>query len=60
MVHVVLLVIFFTWAGRGLAKAFKLPSSSKLLVILAVLAAVIGIIMATRQAAVSRRESCCP
>jgi len=49
VVHVVLLVIFFTWAGRGLAKAFKLPSSSKLLVILAVLAAVIGIIMATRQ-----------
>jgi undecaprenyl-diphosphatase len=49
VVHVVLLVIFFTWAGRGLAKAFKLPSSSKLLVILAVVAAVIGIIMATRQ-----------
>jgi undecaprenyl-diphosphatase len=49
LVHVVLLVIFFTWAGRGLTKAFKLPSSSKLLVILAVLAAVVGIIMATRQ-----------
>jgi undecaprenyl-diphosphatase len=49
LVHVVLLVIFFTWAGRGLTKAFKLPSSSKLLVILAVLAAVVGIVLATRQ-----------
>ncbi len=49
LVHVVLLLIFFTWAGRGLAKAFKLPSSSKLLVILAVVAALVGIVMATRQ-----------
>ena len=47
--HLVLVVIFFTWAGRGLSKAFKLPSSSKLLVILAVVAAVIGIVLATRQ-----------
>ena len=31
IVHAVLLVIFFTWAGRGLGRAFKLPSSSKLL-----------------------------
>ena len=42
-------MIFFAWAGRGLGKAFKLPSSSTLLVILAVAAAVIGIVMATRQ-----------
>ncbi len=49
LVHAALLVIFFSWAGRGLGKAFKLPSSSKLLVILAVVAAVIGIVMATRQ-----------
>ena len=49
IVHAVLLVIFFSWAGRGPARAFKLPSSSKLLVIIAVVAAVIGIIMATRQ-----------
>ena len=47
--HAVLLVIFFSLAGRGLTQAFKLPSSSKLLVILAVVAAVIGIVMATRQ-----------
>jgi undecaprenyl-diphosphatase len=35
IVHVVLLVIFLGWAGRGLGQAFKLPSSSKLLLILA-------------------------
>src|SRR5215475_1293839 len=49
IVHAVLLVIFLTRAGRGVGRAFKLPSSSKLLVILAVLAAVIGLIMITRQ-----------
>ena len=42
-------MIFSSWAHRGLGKAFKLPSSSKLLVILAVVAAVIGIVIATRQ-----------
>ena len=50
LVHLVLLVIFFAWAGRGGAgQAFKLPSSSTLLAILAVVAAVIGIVIATRQ-----------
>jgi uncharacterized membrane protein YbhN (UPF0104 family) len=50
LVHGVLLVIFFTWAGRGGAgKAFKLPSSSTLLAVLAVAAVVIGIVIATRQ-----------
>jgi undecaprenyl-diphosphatase len=50
LVHAALLVIFFVWAGRSPGKAFKLPSSSTLLVILAVVAAVVGIVMATRQA----------
>jgi len=49
LAHGALIVIFFTWAGRGLSKAFKIPSSSKLLLILAVVAAVVGIVMATRQ-----------
>jgi undecaprenyl-diphosphatase len=49
IVHVILLVIFLGWAGRGAGQAFKLPSSSKLLLILAVLAAVVGLILATRQ-----------
>ncbi len=42
LVHGVLLVIFFTWAGKSAGKAFKLPSSSTLL-------AVLGIVIATRQ-----------
>jgi glycosyltransferase 2 family protein len=48
LVHLVLMVVFFTWAGRGLSKAFKLPSGSKLLLILAIVAAVVGIVLATR------------
>ena len=50
LVHLMLLVIFFAWAGRGGAgTAFKLPSSSTLLAVLAAVAAVIGIVIATRQ-----------
>jgi len=49
LVHVGLIVVFLTWAGNSLSSAFKLPSSSKLLVALAVMAAVVGIVMATRQ-----------
>jgi undecaprenyl-diphosphatase len=48
LVHAALLVIFFSWAGHGVGKAFKLPSSSKLLVILAVAAAVLGLVIVTR------------
>ena len=49
LVHAALLAIFFAWAGRSPGRAFKLPSSSTLLVILGVAAAVIGIVIATRQ-----------
>jgi uncharacterized membrane protein YbhN (UPF0104 family) len=48
IVHLVLLVVFFTWSGHGLASAFKLPSSSKLLLILAIIVAIVGIVLATR------------
>jgi uncharacterized protein (TIRG00374 family) len=48
VVHLILIVVFFTWSGSGLGKAFKLPSSSKLLLILAVIVAIIGIVLATR------------
>src|SRR5207249_4684524 len=41
VVHLVLIVVFFTWAGKGLGKAFQLPSSSKLLAILAIVVAII-------------------
>ena len=47
-VHLVMLVAFFAWAGRGLSNAIKLPSGSKLLLILAVIVAVIGLVLATR------------
>ena len=49
VVHGILIVIFFTWASRSLAHAFKLPSASKLLLILAVIAALVGIVLATRR-----------
>jgi undecaprenyl-diphosphatase len=48
VVHLVLLVVFFAWSGHGLAHAFKLPSSSKLLLILAIVLAIVGIVLATR------------
>ena len=48
VVHLILIAVFFTWSGHGLAKVFKLPSSSKLLLLLAVVAAIVGIVLATR------------
>ena len=48
VVHLAMIVVFFSWAGQGLGKAFKLPSSSKLLLILAVVVAIIGVVLATR------------
>ena len=48
IMHVVLIVVFFALAGHDLSKAFKLPSASKILLILAVIIAVIGIVLATR------------
>jgi glycosyltransferase 2 family protein len=50
VVHVALMAIFFTLAGRQLSGAFKLPSPSKVLLILAIIAAVAGLILATRRA----------
>ena len=48
VMHMVLMVVFFALAGHDLTKAFKLPSGSKILLILAVIIAVIGVILATR------------
>jgi glycosyltransferase 2 family protein len=48
VMHVLLMVVFFALAGHDLTKAFKLPSASKILLILAVILAVIGVILATR------------
>lgn len=49
LVHFALLAVFLTWAGRSLSGSFSLPSSSTVLLVLAVVAAVVGIVMATRQ-----------
>ena len=48
VMHIVLIVVFFALAGHDLTKAFKLPSASKILLILAVIIAVIGVVLATR------------
>ena len=48
VMHIVLIVVFFALAGHDLTKAFKLPSGSKILLILAVIIAVIGVVLATR------------
>ena len=48
VMHIVLIVVFFALAGHDLTQAFKLPSGSKILLILAVIIAVIGIVLATR------------
>ena len=48
IMHIVLIAVFFAWSGAALTKAFKLPSGSKLLLVLAVLAAALGVVLATR------------
>jgi glycosyltransferase 2 family protein len=48
IVHLVLLFVFFAWAGRS-GSGFSMPSSSRLLVVIAVVLALLGIAMATRR-----------
>jgi undecaprenyl-diphosphatase len=50
VVHLALIAIFFTVAGRNLSGTFKLPSPSKVLLALGIIAAVVGLILATRRA----------
>ena len=49
VVHIVLLFVFLAWAGKGGGSGFKIPASSKLLVIIAVVLALIGIFLVTRR-----------
>jgi undecaprenyl-diphosphatase len=49
IVHVALLVVFLAWAGQGSGKGFSLPGGSKALVIIAVVLALLGIVVATRR-----------
>jgi uncharacterized membrane protein YbhN (UPF0104 family) len=46
--HIVLLVGFFVWSGSDLSKAFSLPSGSKILLVIAVIAAAGGVLFLTR------------
>ena len=48
VVHLVLLFVFFAWAGRS-GSGFAMPSSSRILVVIAVVLALLGIAMATRR-----------
>ena len=49
IVHVGLLVVFFAWAGQSDATGFSIPSSSKLLVAIAVILAIVGAVLVTRR-----------
>ena len=49
LAHLILLVIFFALASHRMTQAFRLPPASKLLLILAILAALAGIVLATRR-----------
>ena len=49
VVHLVLLVVFFTWAGRDSSAAFQIPADSKTLVIIAVVLSAAGVFTATRR-----------
>jgi uncharacterized membrane protein YbhN (UPF0104 family) len=49
MVHIVLLVVFLAWAGQGGGKGFSLPGGTKVLVIIPVVLAIVGVGIATRR-----------
>ena len=48
LAHLVLFVMFVAWAGHSDSNSFQIPSSSKLLVAIAVVLAVVGLVAATR------------
>jgi glycosyltransferase 2 family protein len=48
IVHIGLLFLFLAWAGRSEGGGFSIPSSSKLLVAIAVVLALLGLLLATR------------
>jgi undecaprenyl-diphosphatase len=48
-VHVTLLLVFLAWAGQGGGAAFTIPADSKTLVILVIVLAAAGLVVATRR-----------
>jgi undecaprenyl-diphosphatase len=49
IVHVLLLVLFFAWAGQGVGAGFSVPSGSKVLMVLAIVLGLLGVAMLTRR-----------
>jgi uncharacterized protein (TIRG00374 family) len=49
IVHIILLFVFLAWAGQAGGTGFKIPTSSKLLIAIAVILAIIGIVVATKK-----------
>ncbi len=49
IVHVALLVMFFSWAGQDTSTTFKIPAGSKTLAVIAAVFAVAGVVAATRR-----------
>jgi uncharacterized membrane protein YbhN (UPF0104 family) len=49
LVHIVLLVLFFAWAGQGLGPAFQIPGGSTALVAIPIVLGIVGIVIATRR-----------
>jgi glycosyltransferase 2 family protein len=48
IVHAILIATFFAWSGNSVSKAFKVPSGSKVLIGIAVVAALSGVVVATK------------
>jgi len=48
IIHILLLVAFFAWAGQDTGTGFSVPAGSTTLVVIAVVLALIGVAMATR------------
>jgi glycosyltransferase 2 family protein len=46
-VHVMLTVVFFVWSGSQLGKAFDISSVTKILLVIPVVLAIVGVVMAT-------------
>jgi undecaprenyl-diphosphatase len=49
IVHFILLIVFFAWAGQSSEESFSIPGGSKVLAVLAVVLAVAGVVLATRR-----------
>ncbi|MCU1381076.1 MAG: hypothetical protein JWN29_4059 [Acidimicrobiales bacterium] len=49
IVHLVLLVLFFAWAGQAKEGGFSIPAGSKVLIAIAAVLAVAGVVAATRR-----------